>query len=303
MKALMSVLVAGIVMWGCCAAVEAKSGQAGEDVVTVRIKGQGVDQDAALKDALRKAVERGGHLEVFAQSAAENYVLVRDTVLAQVTGLVKDYRIVSEGEDAVGGYFVEIVAKIDRRIIDATWGQVQILLQQMGRPKILVNIVEKVNDMAIRTPEDRSEQTSLLENKIEQLLVEKGFEVVDKNQIERLRQDKMEQASIVQDVQAMKQLAGELGAQMFIVGFARASGPQVSDAYGVRLFMWETGVTRMALWCERRARFCSIAARTGRVAVREPLVLRGPRTRSRRRATRWRGSVFRRFWRSGPVRL
>ncbi len=221
-----------------------------EDVVTVRVKGLGPDHDAALKDALRKAIERGGHLEVYSQSEAENYSLVRDTILAQATGLIRDYKILGEGEDPIGGYFVEIMAKVDRRIIDATWGQVKILLDQMGKPKILVNFVEKINDLALRGREEQTEASSLLENKIEQLLVEKGFELVDKNQIERLKRDKLEQATLCQDTGTIKRLASELGAQMFIVGFARASGPQISDAYGVRLFMWETDVTLKAIWSE-----------------------------------------------------
>jgi hypothetical protein len=221
-----------------------------EDVTTVRVRGLGADHEAALKDALRKAIERGGHLEVYSQSQSENYTLVRDTILAQATGLIKDYKILGEGEDPIGGYFVEIAAKIDRRIIDATWGQVKILLGQMGKPKILVNVEEKINDLALKGREEQVESASLLENKIEQLLVEKGFELVDKNQIESLKRDKLQQATICQDTAAIKQLAAELGAQMFIVGYARASGPQISDAYGVRLFMWETDVTLKAIWSE-----------------------------------------------------
>jgi hypothetical protein len=221
-----------------------------EDVVTLRVRGLGPDHDAALKDALRKAIERGGHLEVYSQSESADYTLVRDTVLAQASGLIKDYKIVGEGEDAIGGYFVEIVAKVDRRIIDATWGQVKILLQQMGKPKILVNFVERINDLAMPGREEHIEADSLLGNKIEELLVEKGFELVDKNQIERLKRDQLEKATISQDTAAVKQLATELGAQMFLVGFARASGPQLTDAYGVRLYMWETDVTLKALWSE-----------------------------------------------------
>lgn len=221
-----------------------------EDVVTLRIKGMGPDHDAALKDALRRAVEQGGRLEIYSQSETQNYQLVRDTILAQSSGLIREYRILGEGEDPVGGYYVEILAKVDRRIIDATWGQVKILLQQMGKPKILVNFVEKINDIALANRGEQIEVTSLLENKIEQLLVEKGFELVDKNQIERLKRDKLEEATIAQDTATVKQLATELGAEMFIVGFARASGPQISDAYGVRLFMWETDVTLKAFWSE-----------------------------------------------------
>jgi hypothetical protein len=223
---------------------------AGPDIVSVRSRGQGIDSDSALKDALRRALEKGGRLEIYNESQAENYMLVRDTILARVTGLIHDYKIVDQGEDPIGGYFVEIIAKVDRRLIDATWGQVQILLQQMGRPKILVNFVERICDFVASPNKEQIEADSLLGNKIEQLLVEEGFELVDKQQIEELKKKRLDQATLEQDSNTIRTLAGELGADMYIVGFARASGPQITDAYGVKLFMWETDVTLKAFWSE-----------------------------------------------------
>jgi len=233
-------LVSGVPAWA--------AGGGEGDVVSVRVKGMGMDRESALRDALRKAIERGGHLEIYSRSETENYTLVHDTVLAQTTGLVRDYKVLSEGEDPLGGNFVELTARIDRKIIDATWGQVQILLKQMGRPKILVNIAEKINDLAIKR--ETIEEAGLLESKVESLLVEKGFEVVDKTQVERLKRVRLDQASMSGDTDALRRLATELGAEMFVTGFARASGPQVTDAYGVPLYMWETDVTLKAVWAE-----------------------------------------------------
>jgi hypothetical protein len=220
------------------------------DVVTVRVKGEGVDEKSAVNDALRKALEKGGHLEIYSESHSENYQLIRDTILARVTGLIKDYKILRKKHDESVGYIVEIEAKVDRKLIDATWGQVQILLQQMGKPKILVSFVERINDMAITPHKERVDADSLLGNKIEELLIEKGFQIVDKKQMEELKQSRLQQATIDQDTASLKRFAGELGAQMYIVGYARASGPDVQDAYGVTLYMWETDVTLSAFWSE-----------------------------------------------------
>lgn len=254
MKAIVGlVLAAGFLLAvpGARAQDEPSAERPREDVVSVQVKGLGENHDVALKDALRQAIEKGGRLEVFAQSQTENFALVRDTVLAQATGLVKSYKILAEGEDPLGGYFVQISAEIDRRIIDATWGQVQILLKQMGKPRILVDVVEHINDIALTgSAQDRVEEAGILENKIEQLLVEKGFDLVDKKQIERLKRDRLDAAAKAKDVTAMKQLATELGAQMFIVGSARASGPEIENLYGVRTFMWEADVSLKAIWSE-----------------------------------------------------
>ncbi|NLE30545.1 MAG: hypothetical protein GX629_12845 [Phycisphaerae bacterium] len=245
------VLVAAIsLVWTATGLTAEPAKDSKPDIVSVRVRGQGIDSESALKDALRRALEKGGRLEIYSQSQTENYELIRDTILARVTGLIRDYKIVSQGEDPIGGYFVEIIARVDRQLIDATWGQVQILLEQMGRPKILVSFVERIRDYVAVPDKDQIEMDSLLGNKIEGLLVEQGFELVDKNQIESLKKKRLEQASLDQDTGTIRALASELGADLYIVGFARASGPQMTDAYGVKLFMWETDVTLKAFWSE-----------------------------------------------------
>ena len=167
------------------------------NIVTVKVKGAGTDKDSALADALRKAIEKGGHLKVYSESQTENYVLIRDTILARASGLIKDYKILRKGEDIIGGYFVEIEARVDRKMIDATWGQVEILLKQMGRPKILVTFVERIYDLMMPAPQrERVDAASLLANKIEEMLTEKGFELVDKNQLGELKKSKLIQATL-----------------------------------------------------------------------------------------------------------
>ena len=224
---------------------------ADEDVVTVTVKGIGLDKDSALKDALRKAVEKGGKIKLYSESKTENYVLVRDTILARASGLIKDYKIIAQGADDLGGYFVKITARVDRKLVDATWGQVEILLKQLGRPKILVSFVERIYDVSLPPPSrERIDADSLLGNKIEELLTEKGFELVDKNQLNQLKKNKLIQATLKNDTQTISKLANQLGAEMFIVGNARGSGPQITNAYGTKLYMWETDVTLKAFWAE-----------------------------------------------------
>ncbi len=223
----------------------------GQNIVTVTVKGLGLDKESALKDALRKAIEKGGKIKIYSESKTENYVLVRDTVLARASGLIRDYKILAEGQDDLGGYFIKIRANVDRKLVDATWGQVEILLRQLGRPKILVSFVERIYDVTM--PADKRERVdadSMLGNKIESLLAEKGFELVDKNQLNQLKKNKLVQATLKGDTQEIQRLSQELGAQMFIVGNARGSGPQITNAYGAKLYMWETDVTLKAFWAE-----------------------------------------------------
>jgi len=245
-RALFVLVLVGLLPAG---SAEAKSDK--EEIVTVTVKGLGIDKKSALDDALRKAVEQGGKIKLYAVSKTENYVLVKDTILAQASGLVKKYDILKEGQDPLGGYYVRIRAQVDRKIIDATWGQVELLLKQLGRPKILVSFVERIYDDTLPVGhKERIDADSLLANSIEKLLLEKGFELVDKTQIGAIKQAKLKQALLAEkpDLATIRRLAGEFGAQMFIVGHSRASGPQITDTYGVKLYMWETDITLKAYW-------------------------------------------------------
>lgn len=232
-------------------------------VTTVTVKGLGLDKESALNDALRRAIEQSGYLKVYSESQAENYELIHDTVLTQASGLVREYKILKHGSDPVGGYYVEIKAVVDSEPIDVTWAQVAILLKRLGTPKIMVTFVERIYDNTVMdlrrdtkeegSPHEWKDHVSLLANKIEQLLLDVGFKLVDKSQFDELTRQKMAEASGKNDMKVLRQIAATHGAQMVITGNARASGPDVTDAYGVTLYMWETDVTLRAFWTETAA--------------------------------------------------
>jgi hypothetical protein len=61
---------------------------------------------------------------------------------------------------------------------------------------------------------------------------------------------KAEAAALKDDTAALKDLATSYGAQVYIKGTSRASGPQHTSAAGIELNMWETDVTIQAFWTE-----------------------------------------------------
>ena len=50
----------------------------GQDVVKVKARGQGVDRDGAVKDALRHAIEKGGQSEIASRSKTKDFALEFD---------------------------------------------------------------------------------------------------------------------------------------------------------------------------------------------------------------------------------
>ena len=68
-----------------------------EDVVEVSATGEGITPDAARDDALRKALEQGGRVEISSYSQVDNFVLIRDTIYSRADGIITDYKILEQG--------------------------------------------------------------------------------------------------------------------------------------------------------------------------------------------------------------
>lgn len=237
---------------GCAVLLAAPPAQA-DDVRTVTVKNvEGLDCDDAVKRALRQAIEQAGKVDVFSKSETENFQLMKDTVLARAVGKVTDYKVLSKQEGVGGTCVVTLEAKVSKELLDATWGEVEILLQQMGRPKIMVFFAERIFDL--KTPEGRRDgildTDSQFQVMIEQKLADVGFELVAKEQVEAIKQTKAAEAAANDDVGVMQAIAADYGAHLFIAGKANTTGPQDKDAFGTMLHMWETDVTLRAYWTE-----------------------------------------------------
>lgn len=222
----------------------------GQDTVKVTVKGQGVDKDGAVKDALRKAIEQGGQSEIASRSKSKDFALEYDIVLARSQGLVKDHKVLSTSERD-GITTVEVEATVSKSLINATWADVEIQLKQLGRPKIMVIFTEIIHDLD-RPVGSREviQRDSILGTAIERKLIKLGFKLVNPGQMKEVDRKKAEAAALEDDTAALKALASRYGAAIYIKGTSRASGPQRTTAAGIKLNMWETDVTIQGFWTE-----------------------------------------------------
>jgi hypothetical protein len=231
-------------------ATSVQTALADDDIVTVKVEGRGVDKESALKDALRNAVEKGGLTELASKSQVKDYALEYDIILTRATGLVKDYKVLKEGQSE-GIFMVEIEAKVSKKLLDATWADVAIVLKQLGRPKIMVMFTEVIHDL--ERPETNREvvQTdSILGMQIERKLTKLGFKLVNPGMMKEIDRKKAEIAAAENDAGTLKSIASGYGAAIYIRGTSRASGPQKTTAAGIDLNMWETDVTIQGFWTE-----------------------------------------------------
>jgi len=201
-----------------------------EDVVVVTVTGQGASRDAAKRDALRRALEQGGRQEISSYSQVENFTMIRDAIYSRAEGIVTDYRVLKEGPGAGGVFYCEIQAKVSKSAIATTWGEVQNVLDQIGRPGVMVLITEYIDDV----PDD----SSILESRIEERLHESGFDVYAGDHVREIARRESADARAEGDVAKMQAIAKDFGTQIFVVGSAHANYSGVENLYGARVAMY-----------------------------------------------------------------
>lgn len=201
-----------------------------EDVVVVTVIGEGITQDEACRDALRKALEQGGRVEIASRSQVENFELIRDTIFARADGIVTDYKILRQGDAAGGVKFCEIRAQVSKSAIASTWGEVQNVLDQIGQPGVAVYILERIDGV--------KQDSSILESNIENRLLAKGFKVYAGEQLRAIAEKELADAHTDANVTKMQAIAKDFGAEIFISGTAQANAAGVRNLYGQETAMY-----------------------------------------------------------------
>jgi len=195
-----------------------------ENVVEVTVTGEGMSEDSARNDALRKALEQGGGVEISSHSQAENFQLIRDTIYARADGIVTDYKILEQGDAAGGVKFCKIRAKVNKSAIATTWGEVQNVLDQVGRPGIAIYILERIDGLV--------QDSSILESQIENRLLKAGFNVYAGQQLRALAEKEGGDAGSEGNVAKVQAIAKDFGTQIFITGTAQANSAGVKELAG-----------------------------------------------------------------------
>lgn len=168
----------------------------------------------AIEDAKRRAVEQSLGTLIAAETLVQNYQVVHDQILTKAGGYVKGYRIVDEF--ATGGlYRVVIEAEVTEIIDEVVKDQValDLLLAWMSRPVLMLVVEEDILG-------DRSSRVA--ETEMIRRFTEKGFDLVDRAQVERIRESDRMKLALAGDPGAAAALGVDFGAQLVIVGQGKA---------------------------------------------------------------------------------
>jgi hypothetical protein len=196
------------------------------DGVSALVPGKQIDRayDEALLDAKRNAVNMGLGVLVDSQTIVENYQLISDRILTKSAGYVRKFKVISR--DSEGDlYRVVISAEVALADLHSDLLAVQILKEEKGYPRLMLIGVEKMGD----DPKNSvSAQTA-----IEEILIDKGFDLVDESQVELIKARDV--ALHPDDLNAAAALGQRFGAQIIVVFQALADYEGTSNAYGLTL--------------------------------------------------------------------
>lgn len=227
----------------------------------VTVTAEGFDRDDALKQALRKALEQGAGVQIAAFSQVENFALARDTIYSRASGIVSDYKVLNEKPGPGGTVFITISATVRASAVAAAWGEVQNALEQIGRPKIMVWIDEKIDG--------HPESDSIVENRIEEMFTKAGFDLVERKAVAEIAAREAEDASKEGNGAKLAKLAKDAGAHILIRGAANADKAGIEDLYGVKAAFYNCDVQAKVYYTD-----------TGRLLTSEsiPVTRRGVRS-------------------------
>jgi len=179
------------------------------------------NKDDAIRQAQRAAVEKAVGVFVHSQTEVENFVIQKDKIMSRTQGYITRFTVLEE-EKKSEEFYVKIEAEVSLDKIKDDLIAMRILLDSMERPKVMILVEEEYTDM---TPAGMN----IAETEVSSLLASKGFDLVDKAQLEELKRRNQAKLALTGNIAAAKSLGFDLGAQYVVVG--KAVVQDIGEAY------------------------------------------------------------------------
>lgn len=140
-----------------------------------------VARDAAINDALRKAVEQSVGLLVSSETMVADYQVLNDNVYTKTQGYVRNYTIAREGalQDT---YQVTVDATVAMGAIKDDLDALGLLMVKVEKPRVLFLITERglgLDSDTMRALGNDEADVPAAESSMKEVFLGKGFHVVD----------------------------------------------------------------------------------------------------------------------------
>lgn len=104
----------------------------------IEVSAQGVNKRQALNNALRQAVEMSLGTNLESNTLVENFQVVRQQILTNTRGFVRNYKILKEENTPQGTFNITIDANVDDQSIEDSATALATLMKMASHPRILV---------------------------------------------------------------------------------------------------------------------------------------------------------------------
>lgn len=180
-----------------------------------------VSREDAIRQAQRSAVEEAVGVFIQSQTEIENFELKKDKIFSKTQGYIKRFTVLKESKE--GNLFkLKVSATVSLDKIKNDLIAMKILLESMERPKLMVLIEEDYKSMD-------NLGMGIASTEMSSLLGAKGFELVDKSQVDAVMNNNQGRQALAGNADAAKALGLKFGAQYVIVG--KAVAQDAGEAY------------------------------------------------------------------------
>lgn len=205
--------------------------------------GEGANSAEAILAAKRDAIEKGIGLVLLSQTEIENFQVKRDMVLTKTIGAVKNYQVISQSTTPDGLYKVKIKATVSKSAMRDDLAALQILIESMEKPKLMV-IVEESN-IDNNDPGNRA-----AENAITAFFKDPyGFEMVDSKMVSNVRNSKQKMSQLAGNEAEAAAIGLQYGAEVLISGIAISKQAEAASKELAGMISVQADVTLKAISC------------------------------------------------------
>jgi hypothetical protein len=194
------------------------------DARTITAEGYGNSQDAAVRSALRSAVEQGVGLRVASESMVKNFQLISDKILSNTQGYVSSFKVNSSTRE-FGAIKVSVTAEVAMGRLDDDLAAQKLVYEAANKPRIMVLLDERAagKDLFERTATHLFEET----------LIKRGFIVVEPEQFKENQEIEKAKALKSPDLAA---LAFRAGADLIVRGAVSVAQATPVLIYGAQFY-------------------------------------------------------------------
>jgi hypothetical protein len=207
---------------------------AAQESATVTVTGmsQVVDRntlgarEAALRDAMRKAVETGLGTLLESRTLVENFALVNDQIYSRANGFVSSYEVLEEKEQA-GTYVMSVRCVVNQQKLGDDARSLGLLQELVGKPKMMIMVDEFWWDASLPKDSQEAVDDPASAARIAERFLDRGFALVDAETVKKLRASEMGTMDDLMNngdaiIRLAQQAAADYGAEVLILGTCKA---------------------------------------------------------------------------------